>query len=97
MLCAGSFTKQQETAEKYGGIICTRFWKQGNLRAISTQMVVEAPRVAKHCLPGQFVIVKADAVGERIPLTICDYDREAGTITIVFHADRSIDREICKA
>lgn len=31
------------------------------------QVVVEAPRVAKHCLPGQFVIVKADAVGERIP------------------------------
>ena len=48
------------------------------------QMVVEAPRVAKRCLPGQFVIVKADEVGERIPLTICDYDREAGTITIVF-------------
>ena len=47
-------------------------------------MVVKAPRVAKHCLPGQFVIVKADEVGERIPLTICDYDREAGTITIVF-------------
>lgn len=47
-------------------------------------MDVEAPRVAKHCLPGQFVIVKMDEVGERIPLTICDYDREAGTITIVF-------------
>ncbi len=47
-------------------------------------MVVEAPRVAKHCQPGQFVIVKMDEVGERIPLTICDYDREAGTITIVF-------------
>ena len=31
MLCAGSFTKQQETAEKYGGIICTRFWKQEKL------------------------------------------------------------------
>ena len=37
-------------------------------------MDVEAPRVAKHCLPGQFVIVKMDEVGERIPLTICDYD-----------------------
>ena len=48
------------------------------------RMVVEAPRVAQHCLPGQFVIVKADEEGERIPLTICDYDREAGTITIVF-------------
>ena len=47
-------------------------------------MDVEAPRVAKHCEPGQFVIVKMDEKGERIPLTICDYDREAGTITIVF-------------
>ncbi len=47
-------------------------------------MDVKAPRVAKSCLPGQFVIVKMDEEGERIPLTICDYDREAGTITIVF-------------
>lgn len=47
-------------------------------------MDVEAPRVAKHCEPGQFVIVKMDEKGERIPLTICDYDRETGTITIIF-------------
>lgn len=43
-------------------------------------MVVEAKRVAKSCEPGQFVIVRRDADSERIPLTICDYDREAGTI-----------------
>lgn len=49
-------------------------------------MDVEAPRVAKYCQPGQFVIVKMDEEGERIPLTICDYDREKGTITIVFQA-----------
>ncbi len=47
-------------------------------------MVVEAPRVAKSCQPGQFVIVRTDEDGERIPLTICDYDRAAGTVTIVF-------------
>ena len=47
-------------------------------------MDVKAPRVAKTCEPGQFVIVKMDEEGERIPLTICDYDREEGTITIVF-------------
>lgn len=47
-------------------------------------MDVEAKRVAKSCLPGQFVIVKIDDKGERIPLTICDYNREAGTVTIVF-------------
>ena len=47
-------------------------------------MDVHAPRVAQHCQPGQFVIVKMDEKGERIPLTICDYDREEGTVTIVF-------------
>ena len=47
-------------------------------------MVVKAPRVSKNCLPGEFVIVKMDEKGERIPLTICDYNREEGTITIVF-------------
>ena len=47
-------------------------------------MVVKAPRVAAGCLPGQFIIVKIDEEGERIPLTICDYDRNEGTITIVF-------------
>lgn len=47
-------------------------------------MEVEAPRVASHCEPGQFVIVKMDEKGERIPLTICDYDKKKGTITIVF-------------
>ena len=47
-------------------------------------MVVEAKRVAKACYPGQFVIVRMDDEGERIPLTICDYDRAAGTVTIVF-------------
>lgn len=47
-------------------------------------MDVEAKRVAKACEPGQFVIVRMDEAGERIPLTICDYDREKGTVTIVF-------------
>lgn len=49
-------------------------------------MDVEAKRAAKSCQPGQFVIVKMDERGERVPLTICDYDREAGTITIVFQS-----------
>lgn len=47
-------------------------------------MEVEAKRVARSCQPGQFVIVKMDEQGERIPLTICDYNREKGTVTIVF-------------
>ncbi len=47
-------------------------------------MVVKAERVAKSCLPGQFVIVRTEEDSERIPLTICDYDKEEGTVTIVF-------------
>jgi ferredoxin--NADP+ reductase len=46
-------------------------------------MDIEAPRVAKSAKPGQFVIVKMDEKGERIPLTICDYDILRGTVTIV--------------
>ena len=45
-------------------------------------MDIKAPRVANECLPGQFIIAKTDEVGERIPLTICDYDREKETVTI---------------
>ncbi len=46
-------------------------------------MDIKAPRVAAECLPGQFIIAKTDEVGERIPLTICDYDRKNETVTIV--------------
>ena len=47
------------------------------------QMVISAPRVAKKALPGQFIILRIDETGERIPLTIKDSDPEAGTVTIV--------------
>lgn len=47
-------------------------------------MDVKAPRVARSCQPGEFVIVKMDEKGERIPLTICDFNREEETVTIVF-------------
>ena len=57
--------------------------KKVDLNPLIFLMDVEAPRVAKYCEPGQFVIVRIDEDGERIPLTICDYDREEGTITIV--------------
>jgi ferredoxin/flavodoxin---NADP+ reductase len=50
------------------------------------QMTVHAKYVARACQPGQFVIIRLDEKGERIPLTICDYDRETGTVTIVFQA-----------
>jgi ferredoxin/flavodoxin---NADP+ reductase len=51
---------------------------------INKLMVIEAPAVAKKAQAGQFIILRVDEHGERIPLTIADYDREAGTITIVF-------------
>ena len=59
-------------------------------------MDVEAPRVAKSCQPGQFVIVRMDDEGERIPLTICDYDREKGTVTIVFQCVGAATQMMCK-
>ncbi len=48
------------------------------------RMDVYAPRIAQRALPGQFLIVRQDVDGERIPLTVCDDNKEAGTITIVF-------------
>ena len=57
--------------------------KAQNLASNIFLMDVEAKRVASAAQPGQFVIVKMDEKGERIPLTICDYDREKGTVTIV--------------
>lgn len=47
-------------------------------------MVLEVPHVAKKAAPGQFVIVRIDEKGERIPLTIADFDQEKGTVTIIF-------------
>ena len=49
-----------------------------------TKLVIEAPLVAKKAQPGQFIIVRAKEDSERIPLTVADFDREAGTVTIIF-------------
>ena len=54
------------------------------LTPIICYMDIEAPDLATAALPGQFLIIKTDDKGERIPLTICDYDRKKGTVTIVF-------------
>ncbi len=54
------------------------------LSDVNKLMVIKAPDVARKAQPGQFVIVRAHDHGERIPLTIADFDREAGTITIIF-------------
>jgi ferredoxin--NADP+ reductase len=54
------------------------------LSEVNKLMVIAAPEVARKARAGQFVIVRIDERGERIPLTIADYDRDAGTITIIF-------------
>jgi len=58
--------------------------KKRRLNDTVTLMEVEAPFVAKKAQPGQFIIFRVDEQGERIPLTIADYDREKGTVTIIF-------------
>ena len=50
-----------------------------------TLMEISAPLVARKAEPGQFIILRTDEAGERIPLTVADYDREKGTVTIIFH------------
>ncbi len=72
--------KTQET----GGMGYVPYFRGKKLADKIYLMVVKAPRISANCKPGEFVIVKMDEKGERIPLTICDYDREKETITIVF-------------
>ena len=58
--------------------------KKEVLNPTVTKMVIDAPLIAKKAEPGQFVILRTDKDGERIPLTVADYDREKGTVTIIF-------------
>lgn len=58
--------------------------KKKELNPTVTLMEIEAPLVAKKAEPGQFIILRADAAGERIPLTIADFDRDKGTVTIIY-------------
>ena len=55
-----------------------------SLNPSMTLMVVKAPYIAKKAKAGQFIILRVNEKGERIPLTIADYDREVGTVTIIF-------------
>lgn len=61
-----------------------RIIKKDSLNPTVTRMVVEAPLAARRAQPGQFVILRVDEEGERIPLTVAGYDREKGTVTIIF-------------
>lgn len=58
--------------------------KKQVLTPVTKEIVVSAPYIAQKAQPGQFVILRISEHGERIPLTIADYDREAGTITLVY-------------
>ena len=58
--------------------------KKQVLNPTVTLMEVDAPLIARKAEPGQFIILRVDAEGERIPLTVADYDRERGTVTIIF-------------
>ena len=61
-----------------------RVRKKEGLNETVSKMVLEAPMIAKKAPPGQFVIVRAKEESERIPLTIADYDRKEGTVTIIY-------------
>ncbi|QGY39433.1 sulfide/dihydroorotate dehydrogenase-like FAD/NAD-binding protein [Pseudodesulfovibrio cashew] len=61
-----------------------RILRKENISDVTKMVIVEAPHIARSAKPGQFVIVISHEKGERVPLTIADFDREAGTITIIF-------------
>lgn len=61
-----------------------RIVKKQVLNPTVTRMEIEAPLIAKKAEPGQFIILRVDENGERIPLTVADFDREAGTVSIIF-------------
>ena len=65
------------------------------LNPVTCLMEVEAPRLAKSAKPGQFLIVRADEDGERVPLTVCDYNKEKGTVTIVIQIIGASSKIIC--
>ena len=58
--------------------------RKKRLNPTVTLMDIQAPLIARKAEPGQFIILRVDEAGERIPLTIADYDREKGTVTIIF-------------
>ena len=72
-----------------------RIVKKEMLTPTICRMKVEAPRLASAALPGQFLIIRPDEQGERIPLTISDYDKAAGTVTIVTQQIGASTAEIC--
>ncbi|MBQ7318102.1 MAG: sulfide/dihydroorotate dehydrogenase-like FAD/NAD-binding protein, partial [Phascolarctobacterium sp.] len=60
------------------------------------EFIVDAPLVAHKCQPGQFVMVRTDEYSERIPLTIADFDRKKGTITLIVQAVGNTTKHLCE-
>ena len=71
-----------------------RILKKKELNPSVVLMEIEAPLVAQKAEPGQFIILRVDEFGERIPLTIADYDRARGTITIIFQLVGTTTRQL---
>lgn len=66
------------------------------LNSAVTLMVLDAPLIAKKVKAGQFVMIRIDEVGERIPLTVADFDSDAGTLTIIFQAVGNTTRRLAE-
>ena len=70
--------------------------KKSTLAPQVYEFIVDAPLVAHKCQPGQFVIIRTEEESERIPLTIADFDREQGTITIIVQAVGNTTKHLCE-
>lgn len=69
--------------------------EKANIAEAVYEFVVDAPLVAHKCRPGQFVIIRTDELSERVPLTIADFDREKGYITLIVQAVGNSTRHLC--
>ena len=69
--------------------------EKANIADAVYEFVVDAPLVAHKCRPGQFVIIRTDEFSERVPLTIADFDREKGYITLIVQAVGNSTRHLC--
>ena len=77
-----------------GGVMAIVLEKR-ELTPVTTLFVVDAPLIAHHAQPGQFVILRVDAHGERVPISLTDFDRGLGTITLVVQEVGKTTRLIC--
>ena len=69
---------------------------KSNLAPSVYEFLVDAPLIAHKCQPGQFVMIRTDEDSERIPLTIADFDREKGTITLIVQAVGNTTKHLCE-